>query len=113
VEETRAEIMSYFITAKGKRLVVSATHELYAKCCLKTSLAKALKSHVRVAVHKDRLALETSQNVLTRKQKHELNLIYREHHCRGYASRIGNQHYESDYFKTVHKINYHKCMGKN
>ena len=105
--------MGYFIGARGKRLAVtSSTHEQYAKCQLKSDLKKVLKSYVRVAVHKDRLCFETSQRVLSAKQKHTLNLIYREHHCKGYASRIGDKAYESDYYRTVHKINFHKCLGR-
>jgi hypothetical protein len=105
--------MSYFIDASGQRLVISSTHLDYAKHQLKMSLDEALKSYVRVAIHADRLCLETDQKVLTIKQKHTLTLIYREHHCRGYASRISCHAYQSNYFDTERKINFHKCMGKN
>ena len=105
-------MMGYFIDARGKRFTVTSTHELCAKEEMKSDLKSVLKTHVRVAVYKDRFCFETSRRALSIKQKHELVLIYREHHCRGYGSRIGDKFYESDHFKTVHKINFHKCMGK-
>ena len=104
--------MAYLIDSKGKRLVMTSTHELYAKEELKKSLADALKSHVRVAVHKDRMSFETSQKVLTVKQKHTIHLIYREHHCRGYTSRVSDKMFESDYYETVKRINFHRCYGR-
>jgi hypothetical protein len=113
MERTGVKLMGYFIDANGTRLVIDSTHLDYAKHQLKMSLAEALKSHVRVAIHADRLCLETDQKVLTIRQKHTLTLIYREHHCRGYASRIDCHAYESNYYETVRKINFQKCMGKN
>ncbi len=104
--------MAYLIDSKGKRLVMTSTHELYAKEVLKKSLADALKSHVRVAVHKDQMSFETSQAIVTVKQKHTILLIYREHHCRGYASRVGEKVYQSDIRETVKRINFHKCYGR-
>lgn len=106
-------MMGYFIDARGKRIMLGGlTHEQHAKIVMKSDLKKVLKTHVRVAIYKDRFCLETSRRVLSAKEKHTLNLIYREHHCRGYGSRIGDKFYESDHCKTIHRINYHKCMGK-
>lgn len=72
--------MRYFINEDGKVEFCSTEHSTWAKLKGNT-LAKVLKTTVRVRVHNRALVYETLQKELTDRQKRALNKLYREHCC--------------------------------
>lgn len=73
--------MRYFVDQAGKIIDCNIEHSVYAKVILKSTLAKVLKTTVRVRCHSRVMVYETLQKELTDAQKRSISKLYREHAC--------------------------------
>jgi hypothetical protein len=73
--------LRYFVDQFGKIIDCNIEHRIYAKVILKSTLAKVLKTTVRVRCHNRAMVYETLQKKLTDDQKRSISKLYREHAC--------------------------------